>query len=81
MAEKYSAFETGPDIAKQFNTTPTAVYAALKRLDVGRRPPYNGFLADCDHHFFDVIDNELKAHFRSATRRFPRRRRSSATDG
>lgn len=35
-------------------------------MGIKRRPPCNGFVADCDHGFFDRIDTELKAYFLAA---------------
>src|ERR1700722_2921720 len=66
MAALYKKGTSGTEIAKRFCTTPTAVYAALDRLGIPRRPPYNGFLGDCNHDFFNVIDSELKAYFLGA---------------
>src|ERR1700733_12062306 len=46
MADLYTKGTSGTEIAKRFSTTPTAVYAALHRLGIPRRPSYNGFLGD-----------------------------------
>lgn len=66
MVRLYCDQITGPDIASRFNTTPTAVYAALKRSGVKRRPPNNGFVGGCDHEFFRTIDTEAKTYFLGA---------------
>lgn len=66
VAELYKGDVSGTEIAKQFSTTPTAVYAALERLGIDRRPSYNGFLGDCNHDFFNIIDTEPKAYFLGA---------------
>jgi hypothetical protein len=66
MAEMYGKLIPGPKIATHFQTTPTAVYAALKRLGVKRRPSHNGFVGECDHDFFTIINAEPKAYFLSA---------------
>ena len=66
MSELYGKDISGTDIAKRFSTTPTAVYAALERLGIERRPSYNGFLGDCNHDFFNTIDTEAKAYFLGA---------------
>lgn len=66
MAELYMNDISGTEIAKRFSTTPTAVYAALRRLGIERRPSYNGFLGDCNHDFFNTIDTEAKAYFLGA---------------
>jgi hypothetical protein len=65
MSEMYGRLIPGPVIATHFQTTPTAVYAALKRLGVERRPSHNGFVGECDHNFFNIIDTEAKAYFLS----------------
>ena len=67
MADLYrDEIMSGTEIAKRFSTTPTAVYAALERLGIERRPSHNGFHGDCDHDFFNTIDTEAKAYFLGA---------------
>ena len=66
MVQMYADHIPGPEIADRFNTTPTAVYAALKRSGVKRRRPNNGFVGGCDHTFFRRIDSEPKAYFLGA---------------
>jgi hypothetical protein len=66
MVHLYAHGLPGPEIARRFNTTPTAVYAALERYGKERRPPNNGFIANCDHTFFRRIDSEPKAFCLSA---------------
>jgi hypothetical protein len=66
MSEMYAQYIPGPEIATHFQTTPTAVYAALERLGIERRPSHNGFVGDCDHDFFNIIDKEPKAYFLGA---------------
>src|SRR5260370_4397654 len=66
MAEMYARCIPGPEIATHFQTTPTAVYSALERLGIDRRPSHNGFVGECDHDFFTIIDTEAKAAFLSA---------------
>ena len=66
MAEMYARYTPGPEIATHFQTTPTAVYAALDRLGIKHRPSHNGFVGECDHDFFSVIKTEPKAYFLSA---------------
>jgi hypothetical protein len=65
MAEMYAKYMPGPEIAAHFNTTATAVYFALDRLGMQRRPSHNGFVGECDHDFFTIIDTEPKAYFLS----------------
>ena len=66
MTELYMEDLSGTAIAKLFGTTPTAVYAALERQGIERRPSYNGFLGVCNHDFFNIIDTEAKAYFLGA---------------
>ena len=66
MAEMYARGIPGPEIATHFQTTPTAVYFALERLGVERRPSHNGFVGECDHDFFTIINTEPKAYFLAA---------------
>ncbi len=66
MAEMYARCIPGPEISTHFQTTPTAVYAALERLGIERRPSHNGFIGECDHDFFNIINTEPKAYFLAA---------------
>jgi hypothetical protein len=64
VVNAYLKGKSGPKIAAELNTTPTTVYAHLRKTGRSIRTlsDYNRE-EDCNHNFFDVIDRPEKAYW------------------
>src|SRR5260370_18720656 len=63
MAEMYARCIPGPEISTHFQTTPTAVYAALEQLGNERRPSQNGLMGGDVYYTFNLIHTQPQALF------------------